>query len=81
MVRLVGIRCRGQSIAEITQPVFQRCALFAQALCEHDTWKLVAQLRPAVPGPGTAAQPLAEERVLVFLKAFIDGHGPPLLLD
>jgi hypothetical protein len=76
-----GDQVWGQGIAEITQPVFQRCALSAQALCEHDTWKLVALLRPAVPGPGTAAQPMAEERVLVFFKAFIEGHGPPPVLN
>jgi hypothetical protein len=66
----------GEGLAEIRMPVFHRCSVFAQALTEHDQWKLVALLRPAVPGPGTAAQPFAEERVLVFIKSVIEGSSP-----
>jgi hypothetical protein len=58
-----GDQVWGQGIAEITQPVFQRCVLSAQALCEHDSWKLVALLRPAALVTGQEhRQPLAEQQ-------------------
>ncbi|MDB6071765.1 MAG: hypothetical protein JWL81_2936 [Verrucomicrobiales bacterium] len=71
----------GQGLSEISLPVFQRCSVFTQALCRHDSWKLVAQLRPTAPAPAAAAQPFASDRVLLFIKATMDEPGPAAAPD